>query len=752
MLVSANFGFHDVSNELKINMEPKPFDPIEIPSQGRVSKTDIKNRYDPTTSLEDILNMTELRIVRGNGVCDLEGEETNYSIDARRLLHSSVDFCLYELDNHKDQIYSMSISQSKTLDISSIDCMVSFLTSMGQLKYLVELNLSYVPLSKKSLDAICFYFDPNTQGYCPVRRLVLTHCELGINGVNQILTALTENPVIEELLIGGNDASDESISNLVSFLSFNTNVITQLSLGSNKYTSYAMQELSEAILIQTHLKELHVPSNPIGDVGADFIFKALRDRPVFDSLNLNNCNLVHCNWAGNLRVMTCLTSLYLSHNNIDDDGLQLISTGLSKCVCLRYLDLSHNKFYGGLTYGGLSDIIKQNMILTTLILSTNPMMQSTWTMISSSLMENETLLLLDLSHCELTLNSAEVLCRAFEINQICTINMKYNDLPETLLEDPRSYVNEINGVKPLPLLPNATLLSLKKSQQFRLHRTEEIQQSKTVYRIISEQDERVLKEKRKEEGFKDVNNDDQVENISRNTKLSTISLFQDATKPSILSENVLSENPGKSEFSNHLIQSAFGYDTITSSASTTSNTIDDSITANISVGAHRYRALHRFLKKDQVHADAIGGKRLLKVAYGHISTILGVISVTEITTYKEAKELMKPLVANYVGGEIKRKSINTINSLLNVKDNTELTAGQRRRSKMEIILANHPINRRNSHNNDNTHTIEDYDNGIDYGDSAKPLRNYKEEFVILTPAGLPCDDISAKVNIYIEYM
>ena len=63
----------------------------------------------------------------------------------------------------------------------------------------------------------------------------------------------------------------------------------------------------------------------IQDAGADTIMESIRDKDVFDSLSMMNCGLVSCEWAGRLRVVTCLSHLYLSHNAIDDDGLQSLA-------------------------------------------------------------------------------------------------------------------------------------------------------------------------------------------------------------------------------------------------------------------------------------------------------------------------------------------------------------------------------------------------------------------------------------------
>ena len=65
--------------------EAKPFELAPIDGQGRVSKTDVPDRYHPDTPLEDILNDCEYVTVGRAGIADLQGVHINYVVDASRL-------------------------------------------------------------------------------------------------------------------------------------------------------------------------------------------------------------------------------------------------------------------------------------------------------------------------------------------------------------------------------------------------------------------------------------------------------------------------------------------------------------------------------------------------------------------------------------------------------------------------------------------------------------------------------------------
>ena len=165
-----------------------------------------------------------------------------------------MDYCLYEWESHRDQLYGVSLCHSKSLDIVHMERLVTSICARGFYRYLVELNLSYISMSQKSLDALCNFLDPVTAGYCPVRRLILTHCKLNPKAVQDILRALTQNVVIEEVFLTGNAAKDASIPAMVRVLEYGSNLINSLSLGDNELTGEAMKLLAPAILRHDHLR------------------------------------------------------------------------------------------------------------------------------------------------------------------------------------------------------------------------------------------------------------------------------------------------------------------------------------------------------------------------------------------------------------------------------------------------------------------------------------------------------------------
>jgi hypothetical protein len=214
--------------------------------------------------------------------------------------------------------------------------------------------------------------------------------------------------------------------------------IRALGLGSNDITQRALAELSPAVGRHPTLQELLLNNNPIGDDGADFLFKNLRDNNQLTALNLGGCSLKKCRWGAKLSVMLSLRDLVLSQNMIDDDGFQALSDGLLGCVCLRHIDISYNRF-GGEICKMIGAVLGVNKGLLSLNLSGNEMHAEVWKALAFALAENNTLNTLDLRWCSLNQHQAQHFCSSLCDNQTCTVHMDYNPVSYHIRDDPRTW-------------------------------------------------------------------------------------------------------------------------------------------------------------------------------------------------------------------------------------------------------------------------------------------------------------------------
>ena len=345
---------------------------------------------------------------------------------------------------------------------------------------------------------------------------------------------------------------------------------------------------------------------------------------------------------------------------------------------------------------------------------------------------------------------------------MCTVDMRFNNLPEIMLIDPRRYKNPKKGpqhVEPIPLAARPQALSLNNSQTWRVHRVDEVKAAKVAYRIVQKQEaftqKAIEEQKARDEALGDV--EDGQDDSSSLFHASSLGL-------SGASKGGPSDADSFGVLSFDLSASAFGPPSTGSSMEPTGESV------NMSVGAHRQKALHRFKKKDDAYAKAIGGKRILAVAYGHITTILGSINVSDNTTYAEAKELIKPLVAAYCGGETGRKkppppAYESSVSSADVAAAQGLDAAERRKAQRAFLREKKkeeaawtsaqapppaaPAALTSAGKVDDTSLVDGGDGAgedVDYGDTAKPLRNYAEDFTLLRPSGEPIDPVVARYD------
>lgn len=145
-----------------------------------------------------------------------------------------------------------------------------------------------------------------------------------------------------------------------------------------------------------------------------------------------------------LSVVSTLADLNLSHNSIDDDGFTLICDGLQAACSLRHLNLSFNKF-GGKSCICIGKALVENRSLYTMDLSGNDLHCDIFSALSTGLLENVTLIQLNLLRCNLSLQTAHTLRGAMALNSTCKVLMDFNPLPDAIRWDSRSVSQDVNS-------------------------------------------------------------------------------------------------------------------------------------------------------------------------------------------------------------------------------------------------------------------------------------------------------------------
>ena len=521
------------------------------------------------------------RDVKGNVVVD----ESKWIVDASGLLQNGqvLEKFMKNLQAAADKIYGLRINGVR-LDVPNSDILNECIWKRGMFRNLVDLDEAYMRLSFSSVALMSNILNPAKMGgYCSIKRLVLTRMDLGYKSTEQIFAALQGNLFLEELVLNGNKCTDAAIPALVKTLKGSQNRFRLLGIGGNDLTWESMEMLGPVLVQHPYLVELELQGNPLGDKGSDTLFKAIRDNNILESLNLSNCGLKEIPWAGRLRIMTSLSNLNLSQNKINDKGCQVLASALESCFCLRYLDLGHNLF-GGRHCRGLGEAIRVNRGLLQLSLSSNQMIFEVWNAISYGLMENRTLMRLDCTWCDLTLESAEKLVEALAINDICDLILDLNPLPDALRITPRLYCRSGLPIG-VEICSEAAGIALETSQAWRKGKIDEILGSKLALAVL------------KECSFDEpatVAGDD--ESVGSNAAVQSISAS-------------VHVSPGAKH--------AQDLATLRAAA-------------------------------DELAITGFGGKMVLTVCYGRPSEVLGTVEVTHYTTYAMAKEIIRPLVQAYL--------------------------------------------------------------------------------------------------------
>ena len=240
-------------------------------------------------------------------------------------------------------------------------------------------------------------------------RLPLQACTLGmITRLDFFLESLSFNVSLTDLdlhlsslrtMFSRAKIDNKEIDQLSQALSVNTK-LTHLNLSGNEIDASGAKFLSEALFHNTALTHLNLDDNLVGALGAAYLSLTL---PV------NHTTLTYLNLDGNLvkagaislsqalsHNTTALTDLNLAHNEIDDSGAESLSMALSVNTTLTHLNLSGNKI-GAPGATCLSRALLANTTLTDLNLSNNEIDTSGATSLFQVLSRNTTLTHLNLS-------------------------------------------------------------------------------------------------------------------------------------------------------------------------------------------------------------------------------------------------------------------------------------------------------------------------------------------------------------------
>ena len=234
-------------------------------------------------------------------------------------------------------------------------------------------------------------------------RTMFSRAKIDNKEIDQLSQALSVNTELTHLNLSGNEIGESGAQLLSEALSVNTK-LTHLNLSGNQIGKSGAQLLSKALSVNTELTHLNLSGNQIGKSGAQFLSDAL-----------------FCN--------TTLTHLNLDDNLVGPDGVAYLSLALVFNTTLTYLNLDGNLAQAfGATY--LSRALSRNTtVLTDLNLARNEIDDSVANSLSRALSVNTTLTYLNLSGNKIGTPGATCLSRALLGNTTLTdLNLSGNKI------------------------------------------------------------------------------------------------------------------------------------------------------------------------------------------------------------------------------------------------------------------------------------------------------------------------------------
>mgnify|MGYP003386332503 CR=1 FL=1 len=441
----------------------------------RLSAAQVVRRFDRNDPPDKILNHLSIKVFNLDEPIELPNEKLADPCIVEIVGHNSSKASRWDVNalNNLDNIFALRYVNIQVNAAITTSILKPLLTSKC-LVYLTMLDLSHTKLSLELIQTLGKTMNVLTSGYCPIKRLLLSRCSLGVKGGTELLENLASNIYLEELLLNGNGMTDAAIEPLLAFInSHSVCHVGVLSVADNGFTTLGMSRLGYALRSNHCLRELHLHDNnhPPGgprspgaisnaniaaesgvfDEALDGLFISLTENPLITTVNISNCSLRNCVWGDHVRILTTLTSLFVNNNVIDDEGCAVLCSALSINCSIRTVDLSNNVFSGHQNSNCIGAMLQANCTLNRLLLCGNVMADDVWSSIANGLALNDTLLLLDCQWCELTVQQGQSLCHALcaspgtqhKGNDICALSLGHNPLPAVMTDNPRAYARTL---------------------------------------------------------------------------------------------------------------------------------------------------------------------------------------------------------------------------------------------------------------------------------------------------------------------
>ncbi|XP_037098598.1 protein NLRC5-like isoform X4 [Syngnathus acus] len=320
------------------------------------------------------------------------------------------------------------------LSKKSCEALASVLSSPGSLR---ELGLCDNDLGDDGLEALAAGL---AKPQCTLEVLTLWKCKLSKKSCEALASVLSSPGSLRELGLCDNDLGDDGLEALAAGLAKPQCTLQVLRLGSCKLSKKSCEALASVLSSPGSLRELGLGDNDLGDDGLEALAAGLaKPQCTLEVLALKKCNLSKKSCEALASVLSSpgsLRELDLGDNDLGDDGLEALATGLAKPQCtLQVLRLEKCNL-SKKSWEALASILSSPCSLRELDLTDNDLRDNRLEALAAGLAKPQcTLEVLTLKSCELSKKSCEAL--ASVLSSPCSLReleLSWNDLGDDGLE------------------------------------------------------------------------------------------------------------------------------------------------------------------------------------------------------------------------------------------------------------------------------------------------------------------------------
>ncbi|XP_067259746.1 NACHT, LRR and PYD domains-containing protein 12-like isoform X2 [Chanodichthys erythropterus] len=325
-------------------------------------------------------------------------------------------------------------AQLSDCNITDVGC-AALTSALSSNSHLRELDLTVNKIGGQGLTLLSGGLkDP----HCKLEKLMLRCCGVTDEGCAALTSALRSNSHLRELDLTDNKIGNECLTLLSAGLKDPHCKLEILRLYSCDITDEGCAALASALRSNSHLRELDLTLNSIGNGGLMLLSDGLKDSNCkLEKLMLRDCEVTDegcVALTSALRSNSHLREMDLSQNKIGDKGLTLLSDGLKDPHCklekltLRSCDITAE------CCAALTSVLRSNSHLRELNLTWNKIGGGGLTLLSDGLKDPQCKLdILMLRHCDITDEGFAALTSALRSNssQLRELDLTGNKLQDS---------------------------------------------------------------------------------------------------------------------------------------------------------------------------------------------------------------------------------------------------------------------------------------------------------------------------------